>query len=352
MHTNHSLREQVCELSIITKPAGMEAPSTQVVFFQHIKSQLPTHISLVDAVADLLDISIDSAYRRIRGEKPVSFEEMQKLAGHFKISIDQFLHIETDSFLFNGTLTSSDEPSFENWLQNVLRQVNFMNSFADRHMYYLAKDLPVMQQFVLPELLTFKAFFWKKSILHFDSMRGAKFSLKNGNPALLEVGKKIVDAYNRLPSTEIWNVESINSTIRQIEFYRESNVFEDADDINVLYQAVFTLIDHIEKQAELGLKFELHGSPSANAASYDLFNNEVILGDNTILARLDSQVITFLNHSVINFVGTRDLRFNNYMHECVKNLIRKSTQLSKVGEKERARFFNRIRDKMKLAAQL
>lgn len=38
-------------------------------FFDHIKERLPTHLSLVDEVAELLSISNDSAYRRIRGEK-------------------------------------------------------------------------------------------------------------------------------------------------------------------------------------------------------------------------------------------------------------------------------------------
>lgn len=329
----------------------MEPISTQVLFFQHIKSQLQPHMSMVDAVADLLDISIDSAYRRIRGEKPVSLEEMQILAQHFKISIDQFLHIETDSFLFNGQLAQSTEISFEEWMRNVLKQLQYMNSFRDHHMYYLAKDIPLMQQFVVPELLSFKAFFWRKSILHLDQMRGVKFSFNNPDPVHSELGKQIVSVYNRIPSTEIWNVESINSTIRQIEFYRDAELFEKTEDITTLYDAVFRLIDHLEKQAELGIKLGIDGPDPSTPAPFHLFNNELILGDNTILATLDSHMVTYLNHSVINFVATRHSVFNKYMYDCVQNLIKKSTQISKVGEKERVRFFNRIRDKIKLAAR-
>jgi len=50
----------------------MESTGTQASFFQHIKSLLPQHKSLVDEVADLLDISNDSSYRHIRDEKPIS----------------------------------------------------------------------------------------------------------------------------------------------------------------------------------------------------------------------------------------------------------------------------------------
>jgi hypothetical protein len=46
----------------------MKTEGAQLQFFKHIKSILPAHLSLVDAVADVLEVSNDSAYRRIRGE--------------------------------------------------------------------------------------------------------------------------------------------------------------------------------------------------------------------------------------------------------------------------------------------
>ncbi len=104
-------------------------------------------------------------------------------------------------------------------------------------------------------------------------------------------------------------------------------------------------------QAELGLKFNVGEKPLPNAATYKLYNNELVLGDNTVLAELDDLKITFLNHSVINYVATRDVHFNAHMQDAIQNLIKKSTLLSRVGEKERSRFFNRIRDKVKQAAR-
>ncbi len=307
---------------------------------------------MVDEVAEVLNISNDSAYRRIRGEKPISLEEMQKLASRFKISLDQFLHLQSDSFIFTGKLANATDHIFEKWMENLLQQVGFINSFSHKHMYYLAKDVPLMQQFLIPELIAFKSFFWRKSILHYEELKGQKFTLNTIEPRHIELSLKIIDVYNQIPSTDIWNIESINSTIRQIEFYREANAFETHEDIRLLYLGVFRLIDHIEKQADLGVKFPLGGKPMANSAPYNLFNNELILGDNTVLAELNSTKITFLNHSVINFVGTQDERFNAHMFDNFQNLIRKSTQLSSVGEKERTRFFNRIRDKVKQAARL
>ncbi len=330
----------------------MESNNSQLLFFQHIKSILAEHISFVDEIADLLSISNDSAYRRIRGEKPISLDEMQKLAVHFKISIDQFLNLHSDSYIFSGELAGPGEYVFEKWMENVLKQLTFINSFTHKHLYYLAKDIPIMGQFMIPELLAFKSFLWRRSILQYDNLKGTKFSLKDADPAHLEMGIKIVQVYNQIPTTEIWNLESINSTIRQIEFYRDANMFAQDEDIKLIYRGLLTLINHLEQQAENGVKFNIGGSPATAPAAYNLFWNDLVTADNTILLELDLKKMTFLNHSVINFVSTSDIKFNTFMYETMHNIIKRSTQLSNVGEKERYKFFNRLRDKMKLAARL
>lgn len=330
----------------------MDTPNTQLLFFQHIRSLLPSHVSLADEIADLLQISTDSAYRRIRGEKGISMEEMQILASHYKISMDQFLHIQTDSFLFSGRLANAGDFTFEQWLGGVLQQVSFFNSFSRKHVYYLAKDLPLMQQFLVPELMAFKSFLWRKSILHYEDMRQQQFSFDKLDPVHWELGQKIVSVYNQVATTEIWNIESINSTIRQIEFYRDVNLFSSEQDVKKLYESVLKIVDHLEKQAECGLKSLLGQAPLPNAASYNLFNNELVLGDNTILAELDDIKIGFLTHNTLNFISTRDERFCQYTLGALKNLVAKSTQLSRVGEKDRLRFFNRIREKIRQAARL
>ena len=115
-------------MQFLPKLIGMESNNSQLLFFQHIKAILPDHISFVDEIADLLSISNDSAYRRIRGEKHISLEEMQKLASHYKISIDQFLHLQSDSYIFSGQLASAGDYVYEQWQENVLNQLTFVNS--------------------------------------------------------------------------------------------------------------------------------------------------------------------------------------------------------------------------------
>lgn len=330
----------------------MEFTGTQVAFFMHIKTLLPHHKSLVDEVADLLNISNDSSYRRIRGEKPISLEEIQKLALHFKVSLDQFLHLQSDSFIFSGSLTNQTDPAFDDWIGSIYQNFIYLNTFKNRHLYFFTKDIPFSTHFQIPELAAFKYFFWKKTILQNEKMRGMKFSVDDLNKDTFELGKKIVQEYNKMPGTEVWNIESINSTIRQIEYYKEAKMFNSPSDINLLYEKVEELISHLEKQAEIGKKFMIGQQPLSDAGDYNLLHNDLILGDNSFLAVVDDLKISFISHSVINYIVTHDERFCMYRFNSMQNLIRKSTQISKVGEKERSRFFNRFYDKIRLSSRL
>jgi hypothetical protein len=346
------LQTYEAQFAIFPKINCMESTGIQVAFFQHIKALLPEHIALVDTIAEILDISNDSAYRRIRGDKPISLEEMQKLATHYKISLDQFMHLQSDSFLFSGKLVDASSHTYENWEESLLQLLKFASSFQKKHITYLAKDVPLPQQFMVPELAAFKSFYFQKSILNYEELRGKKFSLKNIESRHFEISRGIAEVYNQIGSTDIWNTESINSTIRQIEFYREVNLFETEEEVKSLYDAVSRLIDHLEKQSEIGLKFSMNESPKANAGIFNLYNNELDLGDNTVLFELDGIKLTVLNHSIINFISTQDERFNIYTQESLQNILKKSSFLSINNVKERARFFLQLRAALKRVPRL
>lgn len=322
------------------------ANGIQQLFFQHIKNNLPAHLSMVDEIAELLNISNDSAYRRIRGEKPISLDEIAKLCSAYKISLDQFLHLKSDSFIFTGKLADHTEHFFDDWLKDVLQQYSLVNSFEKKHLYFLTKDLPFISYFQVPELANFKSFMWMRTFLHYDNLKGKKFSLQNNYPEYTEIGKKIVQVTSKIPTTEIWNHECINATIRQIEFYHEANVFESKNDILILYDKLEELVNHFEKQAETGKQFIVGETPTSQSADYNLFLNELLLGDNTIIAELNNMKMSFLNHSALHIVGTRDERFSNYAYNSMMNIIRKSTKISIEGEKIRSRFFNSLREKI------
>lgn len=328
----------------------MESLQLQQLFFQQIKGKTPPNKSFVDEIADLLEISNDSAYRRIRGEKQISFEEIKKLASHYKISLDQLLHLKTDSFIFTGRITNNTDYKHEEWQKSVLAHLQTIDSFKpNNHYYYLAKEIPFLYYYMLPEIAAFKVFFFLKSILFYDDWKTAKFSVKDDYSQHHELWRNISNTYASIPATEIWSIDNITSTIQQIEYYKLTGALKSIDDAICLLDKLEELINHIEKQAEAGVKFQYNQEPKPGLAPFKMYVNELTMGDNMQLIQLGVNMVTYINHSVLNFIYTQDESFNNYTKKTFDIITQKSTLVSEGNERERLLFFNRLREKINTA---
>lgn len=320
----------------------METNELQRLFFKHIKSVTPPNLSFVDDIAASLSISNDSAYRRIRGEKAVTFDEIQKLCKRYRISLDQVMNLDTDTTLFHGRNLDTEHFDFENYLKQILTNLKQINSATHKKMYYEAKDIPIFHHFQFAELATFKYFFWMKSVMYYPAYSKLHFEDNQLTDAFQKMGREIIKTYNQVPSVEIWVVESINATIRQIEYYHGAGVFRKTETIALLYHQLETLVEHIREQAEHGEKFMVGDKPTGISGNYELYCNEVFLGHNTIVVETDGMQTTYINHAVMNFMQTNDLAFCHYTKKSIENNMKKSVLISSVSEKERSRFFNTL----------
>lgn len=326
----------------------MDIISIQQQLFQVIKSKLAVDSSVADEVASLLDISTDSAYRRMRGEKVVTFDELYKLSLHYRISLDQLMNINTGSFMFQGNLLNRDSFRFDAYFKNMLQTISYFNSFKQKEYYYLCKDVPIFYHFLSSEIAAFKYFFWMKSIFDFPEYANKKFSFDLYPEELAITGEKILDTYNQIPSVEFWNVENINIAIRQIEFYRDSHIFQSDQDALKIYEAWEKVIDHVERQAQKGYKYKYGDKETKPLGEYKVYFNEVILGDNSMLVILDGVKIAVVMHTVINYLQTRDVTFCENIYNYMQNLARRSTLISEVSEKERSKFFRILRERIQV----
>jgi len=320
--------------------------SVQQLFFKHVKDNLPSHLSLVDEIAELLNISNDSAYRRIRGEKAISFEEIRTLCSHFSISLDQLFHLQTDTIIFLGKFINNKDFNFDQYIEEILRLLIYINSFGQKEIMFMSKDIPLFHHFNFPELAAFKSFFWMKTILQYPLFGKKRFISDDFMGPLSQTCTRIIEEYNKIPSVEIWHEESIHATIRQIEYYKATKIFASEQDLDKVYECLLKTVDHIEAQVEQGFKFALQDGDRVKRARYSFYINEFVLGDNTYLITLDDSRLVLINHSVLNTMRTRDTYFAECTHEHFQSIIRRSTQISGVGEKERSRFFNTLREKV------
>jgi hypothetical protein len=324
----------------------MDLQELQQRLFQAVKNKIPVNAAVPEEIARLLEISIDSAYRRIRGEKPVTLDELYKIATHYRISVDQIMALDNGVLQFQGQYLDKKSFRFEEYMTNLQRQLEYINSFREKEFYYSCKDMPIFHHFVFREIAAFKWFFWLKTYFHFPEFQQKKFRFDDYPDDLFAIDRKALSLYNQIPSVEIWNIESMSIFFRQIDFYREGHVFDSDEDIIVLYEAIEKLWDHLEKQAALGYKFD-HGDPAQTPMGrYRMYFNEVLLGDNNLLVTLDGTKMSYITHSTINFMITRDIGFNENHYNHFQNQMKRSTLISAVSEKERVKFFRIIRERI------
>ncbi len=320
----------------------MDATALQTTFFKHIKSIVPPNISLVDDVAELLQISNDSAYRRIRGEKSLLFEEIQLLCRHYKISLDQIMTAQSTATVFYGRTVDAGNFDFRSYLGDMLANLKTFARAGKKMMFYEARDIPIFHHFLYDKLAAFKYFFWMKSVLYYPEFNKRSFEDTELSDELLKLGRDITRTYNSIPSAEIWVMESIHTTLRQIEYYKYSGLIRKKETIAALYEQLEQLIDHIREQADCGEKFLPGEKPVGNLDNYQLYFNEVYLGHNSIFVEADGVQTAFINHAVLNYMMTHDVAFCDYTRRSLENNMKKSILISSVGERERSRFFNTL----------
>ncbi len=325
----------------------METSELQQQLFSHLKESLPSHLSLVDELSDLLNIGADSVYRRIRGEKPVTLSELKKICEKYRLSLDKLLQLENESVLFDAPGMNGNPGEFVGYMKAMLMQFKHFNSFKSKELYYLCKDSTLWNFYLFPELAAFKTFFWSKTINNQSSLSNKIFSLEEyPYTDCYLLGQQVLQEYNQIPCVELWNLESMQSTINQLAYYRDAGNFKTNEDFEAVLNSFLKMIDHLQLQAEKGIKF-LPGAPEVSyKAPIQFYVNELILGNNTMVINLDGKKLTMVTYSVFHYLFTKDPRFAEKVVGSFDTLLSRSTLISKTGEKDRNRFFNALRDKV------
>ena len=320
---------------------------SQEFLFQRIRELLPVHASLVDTVASILHVSNDSAYHRIRGETPLVLDEARELCSYYKISLDHVLNVQSGGVLFKNIRIDTNEYSYENYLHDLIRQLQYIGSFAQKEIIYRSKDMPLFHNFYYEPLIAFRYFFWMKSIIRHPDFVGKDFELGYLSPEIVKLSRELAIEYNKIPSIEIWNTESVNAAISQIEFYKDSGYFSNPADIRTVYEALEETINHLKNEVEFGCKFMPEESHESRKSNFSFFYNRVILADTTIFATTDTVKTVFLNYDGLNYLMTKDKVFCNSYYADIQNQMKRSTLISQTSEKQRNIFFNIILNKIK-----
>ncbi|MDR1676580.1 MAG: hypothetical protein LBR86_08960, partial [Tannerella sp.] len=282
--------------------------------FNIIRSRIPEQYRLVDVIEESLNLSTDSAYRRIRGDKELSFSELQKLCHTFHLSMDELLNYDSEQgALFHYTSIKTEQPSYIRYIEQLSKTVNELAVVEDKELFFMAQDIPFYHFLNHEMLLFFKLYAWYDSSIP-ERMSFREFYSQLDMNLYSPFHEQLLQEHRRIPSREIWTDQTVNTILRLLDFYMEIGAFDSKETVLLLLRQLLELLDKVSYSAEIGYKDAERCTP------FSLYICSVDLGSNIVLARRGSEWICTVKLYTANNISTNNITLCGETRKWVNNL--------------------------------
>ena len=294
--------------------------------------------SLNEEIAKVLDISYDAAHRRTSLKSKISLDEAVLLANYFDLSLDSLTGEAYSSYVsMEKTPELNNEENLERYFQSSYESLSTIVNNIGFQILYSAKDIPLFHLLKPGELSRFKIYVWLK--LLDKNFRNKSFSEFYPKLSTIQSASKLADIYNHISVSEIWDVTTVNSTLKQIHFYYKANqvTYEEAMELCICLKE---LLDEISTKVV------------SKKQEFNLYYNELLLMNNNVLVFNESKQMLFVPNAMLSYFKITDretcLEAKKYFDKQIKH----SKLLNTSGEKEQNQFYNKVMQKIDALAQL
>lgn len=311
----------------------------QTTLFQLLKQKIAGEDSLGNALSDLLCISPDAVYRRLRNETPLTIQEVKKICIKYNISFDALCEIGSGKVVFSYPPINTFDFSLESYLEGILKAFQKLKSLSDAEIILSVNNVQFFQMMNFPQLIRFKLFFWAKTHLQIGNLSNQLFKHEKTSEHAFALGKEILQIYNSIPSKEIYDPEFMRGFLRQIQYYYNSHLFEDPEYSIFLYDRMLLLSAHLKEQANCGKKFMYGTHAPANGNIFEMYLNETINSESTFYYSGKELQGIYITHNIMNYLETTNENYVSDSKLVIDKQLANSSLISIVNEKERNKFF-------------
>lgn len=303
--------------------------------------------NLASEMAELLGVNIDAAYRRMRGDTALTFDEIQKICLHFNISFDSVINYQGRLVPFQFNAMFRDQFSILKYLTGIEQELKMLSQMNPENakIVMTAMDLPYFRQFGFSSLSRFKLFFWQRSVLNLLEFATKKYDANESLGEYEEITDRIYNYYHGIASTEIWAPETLDSTIKQIQYFIDSGLFVDKKSAEKICDDIDDLLTKLEGEAQLGRKL-VQTKTGTISSPFEMYQSDIFLSNNSIQATKDGRTYTYVSFNSFNSLMSFSPHFSEECTRWIEQIRLKSILLSEVSEKLRYQFFRSLRAKL------
>lgn len=310
----------------------------QQELLNRLQKSLSNNTSIIDAVTEALDISYDAAHRRTSLKSKFSLEESIRLARHYNLSLDSLYSIGNSNLVtVEKTASIQYEDDLEQYFETSYTSLQLLLKQKEATIIYSAKDIPLFYTLNNPLLNRFKIYAWLKILnSNFSQKKFNEFQLK---PSLVTASEKLGTLYKNVNITEIWDITTINSTLKQVHFYFQTGLLDSNTALEICSQ-LKAMMSIISKKV------------THSNINYQLYYNELLLMNNNVLVKTPTIKTLYVPFTILSYYKTSDIKTCEEASNYFDKQLNSSKLLNTAGEKEQQLFFNKITHKIDALSQL
>lgn len=317
----------------------------QKQLIEKLRNSISPKINLAEELADFLEISADSAYRRLRCETAFTIDEAIAISDHYNLPdlMGGSLNAKTVSFRMNPL--GNDENSFSDYLRVLYKDIQWVRQKDNPIINYAAEDIPVFYHFFFPSLARFKMMYWNKSILGNELFQNVTFEDIKLPSSWREEIPHLQKIYLETDANEIWHLDSIKSTLKQIEFYYQAQYFRSTESVFEILDQLDEMVNWVKKMADTGMRFNINTNQQLES-EINYYISDVMIGTNSVLIKNIENSAAYISYNTFNFIQTQNHEFNDSTQKWINQLKAQSTLISKVSEAKRNVFISSLKNQI------
>ena len=303
-----------------------------------ILDSIPKNIKPIEYLIKILEISKESAYRRLRGEIPFTFEEMSKLSLDLDFSMDELIAKPGESkVLINMQTYPDDDPStvFLKRLEQYYKFLLHLEDYPTVETVFTLNRVPLIASVYFKDLFKFFYFKW----LHKN--HEASFKLNYSDVVIPdeieELRKKVrfstLHCANKI--TLILDSNFFVSMMNEIQYYHKRRLIND-EDLENLKRDILALVEYLETSAQTGV--------FGQNAQMNIYLSAMNIEANTAHVKYNGNETSFIYAFSINPISITNPAIGEKHKKWINSVKKYSTLVTKSNEMLQAEYFDKQRE--------
>jgi hypothetical protein len=306
--------------------------------FELIKHKLPPKENLARAIAEVLHLGTDAAYKRLSTERLLDIHELMQLMQHYQLQwMDIALPLSPDQLWMQQRHFGSTRNSLHAYLQDLLHTFEYWKKQGCQQVCITQNELGVFQLAAAPELCQFYLFLWQKHVLNLSDFKHQKFSLQEAQATLQPLCEAMYEVYLQLPSLELWVSRTPLLLRQQLQYYQEAGLFDNENDHTALLRVYDKFVEHLALETQEARK--IHFITQDPHAPCQRYYHELLSGELALCASLNDSRHVWLQSQSLQVLYTQDAKFTEPFLSNWQGLCHKAIHLNQQNEKWLSAFF-------------